>query len=168
MAEILSLAGRSALSPFRLSKLLQSLTHVHPAHAVADLQATFRHFVELARPLRADERRTLDDLLTYGDDAVHGDGRTVGSLAGGAASRHHFAVVVQGHRHRAQLRPRRGASASSAACCIRRAHARTAAARSRAIAAALLPLLHDRMTETVLIDVDDAAQLCSRMSAAAA
>ena len=53
MSEILSLAGRPALSKFRLAKLRQSLTAVRPAHRVGTITATFRHFVELTRPLIA-------------------------------------------------------------------------------------------------------------------
>ena len=51
MSEILSLAGRPALSKFRLAKLQQGLTAARPAHRVAGISATFRHFVELSRPL---------------------------------------------------------------------------------------------------------------------
>src|SRR5262247_1763823 len=68
MAEILSLAGRPALSPFRLAKLLHGLTQAHSAHRVASIGATFRHFVETSRPLTADERATLEQLLTYGPE----------------------------------------------------------------------------------------------------
>ena len=73
MAEILSLAGRPALSPFRLSKLLHSLSQAHSAHRVATLGATYWHFVELARPLAAAERTTLERLLTYGPEAADTD-----------------------------------------------------------------------------------------------
>ena len=51
MAEILSLAGRPALSPFRLAKLLQGLSQARSAHRIDALDATYWHFVELARPL---------------------------------------------------------------------------------------------------------------------
>ncbi len=66
--DILSLAGRPALSPFRLAKLLQGLSEAHPGHRVARIAATYVHFVETARPLRAPERATLDALLTYGPE----------------------------------------------------------------------------------------------------
>jgi hypothetical protein len=64
MADILSLAGRPALSPFRLAKLLQGLSAAHPGHRVARIAATYVHFVELTRPLAASERATLVELLT--------------------------------------------------------------------------------------------------------
>jgi hypothetical protein len=60
MADILSLAGRPALSPFRLAKLLQGLSEAPPGHRVARIAATYLHFVELARPRAAAERATLD------------------------------------------------------------------------------------------------------------
>ena len=157
MSEILSLAGRSALSPFRLSKLLQGLAHVHSAHAVADLQAYFQHFVEVARPLATDERHTLDSLLTYGEDT--------GQPSSTAQAR--WMVV-----------PRPGTISpwSSKATDIARNCGLDAVLRiERGVLfelhtvgglpveaddqAALLPLLHDRMTEAVMFDPDDAQQL---------
>ena len=60
--------GRPALSNFRLSKLQQGLTASRPSHRVAGITATFRHFVEIARPLAGSERATLDRLLTYGPE----------------------------------------------------------------------------------------------------
>src|SRR5262245_43843840 len=72
MADILTLAGRPALSPFRLAKLLQSLSQGHSAHRVAGIGATFEHFAEVARPLAPDEHATLEALLTYGPEAHQG------------------------------------------------------------------------------------------------
>ena len=69
MPEILSLAGRPALSPFRLAKLLQNLSQAYSAHRITGIAATYWHFVELRRPLAAAERSTLDRLLTYGPEA---------------------------------------------------------------------------------------------------
>src|SRR5215211_6767748 len=70
MADILSLAGRPALSPFRLAKLLQGLTEAHPDHRVARIGADYLHFVEVTRPLAGTERATLDELLTYGPEPL--------------------------------------------------------------------------------------------------
>jgi len=152
MDQLLSLAGRSALSPFRLTKLLQRLAQVRPEHAVARLQATYRHFIELARPLPADERRTLDDLLTYGE--VSAEVKTSPQAS--------WLVV-----------PRPGTISpwSSKATDIARNCGLDAVRRiERGVVfdvetvdgvplhaddrAALLPLIHDRMTEAVLFDVD--------------
>src|SRR4029450_7605330 len=68
MADILSLAGRPALSPFRLAKLLQGLSEAHPGHRVARIGARYLHFAEPPRPLAPDERAILDQLLTYGPE----------------------------------------------------------------------------------------------------
>ena len=66
MAELLSLRGRTALSPFRITKLLQSLSAADCAHRITGITATFWHFVEISRPLTESERDKLDRLLTYG------------------------------------------------------------------------------------------------------
>ena len=80
MSEILSLAGRPALSKFRLAKLQQGLSAARPAHRVAGITATFRHFVEMSRPLDAAERATLDRLLTYGPEAAEAASDAAASL----------------------------------------------------------------------------------------
>ena len=51
MSEMLSLAGRPALSNFRLAKLLQSLAAFRPAHGVAGITATFATSSKLSRAL---------------------------------------------------------------------------------------------------------------------
>lgn len=66
MADILALPGRSAASSFRLAKLLDSLRAARPATDVVALAATWRHYVELERPLAPEARTVLDRLLTYG------------------------------------------------------------------------------------------------------
>ena len=66
MAELLSLRGRTALSPFRITKLLQSLSAAHSAHRITGVTTTFWHFVEISRALAENERDKLDRLLTYG------------------------------------------------------------------------------------------------------
>jgi phosphoribosylformylglycinamidine synthase len=157
MSEILSLAGRPALSNFRLAKLLQGLCAVRPAHRIAAIAATFRHFVEISRPLIASERATLERLLTYGPELQ----------ADAAAASATFLVV-----------PRPGTLSpwSSKATDIARNCGLAAVARlERGVVydiatsdggpldagdrAALLPLLHDRMIEAVFTDAANAAQL---------
>ena len=157
MAEILSLAGRPALSPFRLSKLLHSLSQAHSAHRVATLGATYWHFVEVARPLAAAERTTLERLLTYGPEAADTD-------------------AVDGARLLVVPRPGTISPWSSKATDIARNCGLAAVARiergivfrvgsrdgaplAAADRAALLPLLHDRMTEAVFGDLADAEKL---------
>ena len=66
MPEILALRGRAALSPFRIAKLRASLDATCPDHRIASLSARYWHLAETLRPLRDDERATLERLLTYG------------------------------------------------------------------------------------------------------
>src|SRR6266511_111390 len=62
MAELLSLRGRNALSPFRIAKLLSNLAGTRISGVVAD----FWHFVHADRELSAAEHATLEQILTYG------------------------------------------------------------------------------------------------------
>jgi phosphoribosylformylglycinamidine synthase len=61
---MLTLAGASALSRFRLQRLLRQLQLVDPA--VQAVQARYLHFVELDGALDAIERQRLEGLLDYG------------------------------------------------------------------------------------------------------
>jgi phosphoribosylformylglycinamidine synthase len=61
MSQILRLRGRSALSSFRLRKLLQD-----PALTGIDLETEYWHFVQVSRALSAAERERLERLLSYG------------------------------------------------------------------------------------------------------
>ena len=115
MPQLLTLRGRNALSPFRVAKLEGALAESLPDHAIAGIAAD----VLALRRGRADrwrraKRATLERILTYGpqDDGGRAGGRPA---ARRPAPGHDLAVVVEGDRHRAQLRPRRGARASSAA-----------------------------------------------------
>ncbi|MET0440777.1 MAG: phosphoribosylformylglycinamidine synthase, partial [Casimicrobiaceae bacterium] len=157
MADILSLAGRPALSPFRLAKLLQGLSEAHPGHRVARIAATYLHCVELLRPLASSERATLDELLTYGPE-MHG-----AEEAGGA----HLLVVPRP----GTISPWSSKATDIARNCrldavsriergvLYRIETRGGGALSSEDRAALLPLIHDRMTEAVLGDVAQASCL---------
>jgi len=59
---LLTLHGSSALSPFRLEKLLTVLRAPHPA--IKTIRAQFIHFVQVAAPLSASEYAVLEKLLT--------------------------------------------------------------------------------------------------------
>jgi phosphoribosylformylglycinamidine synthase len=152
MADILSLAGRPALSPFRLAKLLQGLSAAHPGHRVARIAATYVHFVELTRPLAASERATLVELLTYGPEPREADGAagvpllvvprpgTISPWSSKATD------IARNCRLDGVSRIERGVLYRVTT------HDGVLSADDRA---ALLPLVHDRMTEAVL---DDPAQ----------
>ena len=66
MPEVIALRGRSALSSFRIAKLLAALSAIRPGHSIRALTARYWHFVEVDRPLDAREHGTLQHLLTYG------------------------------------------------------------------------------------------------------
>ena len=145
MADLLKLRGAAALSEFRLAKLLAQLQKTAPGIRAAAAERW--HFVELARPLAARERALLDRLLAHGSPPA--------DLKGGAV------LVV----------PRLGTISpwSSKATDIARNCGLDAVRRIERgtlyriagdwDATQVAPLLHDRMTETVLASPGDASRL---------
>jgi len=158
MAEILSLTGGPALSPFREAKLLASLKASCRASGIIGFASRFQHLVELASPLSAEERRILELLLTYGPQASAGAATTSGTLL----------LVVP---RPGTISPWSSKATDIANNCglngilrIERGVAhrvRTAdnAPLTRAERDAVLPLIHDRMTETVFFDLADTQEL---------
>ena len=61
---MLSLRGAPALSAFRLKKVAQRISEIHPDIRV--LRAEFVHFVQLHRPLTDQRHKILATVLTYG------------------------------------------------------------------------------------------------------
>jgi phosphoribosylformylglycinamidine synthase len=149
MSLILKLRGNRAASAFRLDKLNSRLKEIQASVRV--LAAEYRHFVEAERRLDAAENGVLERLLQYGE--------APGPDAGGVL------LVV----------PRLGTISpwSSKATDIARSCGLGAVRRiERGVAWFLsggtgpdaerervLDLLHDRMTETVLVSLDDADAL---------
>ncbi len=149
MPELLTLRGRNALSDFRLSKLLSSLKTQVPA--VVGLGAEHWHFVELSRPLAPERCAVLERILTYGPAArpVDDAGQrllvvprfgTISPWSSKATDIAHNCGLLE------VARIERGV-----AFYVRR---RDGAPLTPAERAALLPLIHDRMTETVLESFD--------------
>ncbi|MGE0874993.1 MAG: phosphoribosylformylglycinamidine synthase [Burkholderiales bacterium] len=145
---VLRLRGASALSGFRLAKILPLLQAIHPR--VRRIAAAYWHFVELDRPLQADEAALLSRLLEYGEPASEAKGEL-------------FLVV-----------PRVGTISpwSSKATDIARNCGLGAVRRVErgiayhvdgrvpaALRGALSAPLHDRMTESVLAAIEDADAL---------
>jgi len=154
MSSVLRLPGRPALSDFRLDKLLHSARKTIPA--LQGLRTQYWHFVKLERPLDGRGREVLNALLTYGPRAgsedLHDDILLVvprlGTISPWSSKATDIAHqcgldaverIERGTAYRLQLAP----------------GLRLDAARLRA----LLPLLHDRMTETVLAALDQADAL---------
>ena len=157
MPEVLALRGRAALSPFRVAKLLAAVEAARPGHAIAELSARFLHFVEIARPLTERERATLERLLTYGPadtgeaDAAPPDLVVVPRFGTISPWSSKATDIVHNCGLDVVLRVERGigfALATAAGDAI--------PATDRTV---LLPLIHDRMTETIVDDLEDAAQL---------
>ena len=143
MPHILQLRGPRAASEFRLAKLVAALQKIDPAVRAVD--AEFWHFVECERAPDAKERALLERLLAYGAPASPAKGErylvvprlgTISPWSSKATDIAHncgLAVVKR----------------------LERGTAWTVDSTRPGIAA----LLHDRMTETVLSSLDDAARL---------
>jgi phosphoribosylformylglycinamidine synthase len=157
VAEILSLAGRPALSPFRLAKLLQSLSQAHSAHRIAGITAAYWHFVETTRPLNEGERTTLERLLTYGPEPLtsattEGVQLLVVPRPGTISPWSSKATDIAHNCGLANVsRIERGV--------VYRIATRDGSALRAEDRAALLPLVHDRMTEAVFDDLREASRL---------
>jgi phosphoribosylformylglycinamidine synthase len=144
---ILEIAGGQALSPFRRDTLNRSIAARQPGLSV--LEARFCHFVEISRALDAGEEDVLRRLLTYGprDTPPPGPGRTIlvtprpGTISPWSSKATDIACQCG---LEAVVRVERGT----------RFHVEGPGDLDP-----ILPLLHDRMTESVLPDASAAARL---------
>jgi phosphoribosylformylglycinamidine synthase len=154
MSQLLRLRGRNALSAFRSSRLVSSLRSNVPL--VTAVHAEFWHFVQLARALSDAEARRLERILTYGPADVAGAARgelmlvvpRIGTISPWSSkatdiARHCGLEAVQ--------RIERGVAYFIVTA--------NGGALSPGERAALMPLVHDRMTETVLAAFDETARL---------
>ncbi len=162
MADILTLAGRPALSPFRLAKLLDALREAQPGHRVERIDAVFLHFVALTRALTAAERATLDALLTYGPEPTSDDARAASVelvVAPRAGTISPWSSRATDIAHNCGL---------DAVARIERGVAYRVVTRdagwSQSDRDAFLPLIHDRMTESVWAGNDAVAALFARVA----
>ena len=125
----------------------------------------------LSARLDARELALLERLLTYGprEDRRRSSARNSAAIGardhGRAALRHDLALVEQGHRHRARVRPRCRASHRARHRLAHRNRRRSCRAKTRSRLAA--PLF-DRMTEAALLERGDAARLFVREKTRAA
>ncbi|HEX4882682.1 MAG TPA: phosphoribosylformylglycinamidine synthase, partial [Casimicrobiaceae bacterium] len=154
--ELLSLRGRSALSAFRVAKLLDGVAAARPSHGIVGVAAAWQHFVEVSRPLTRAEHATLARLLTYGshDEAETGGGTALlvvprpGTISPWSSKAtdiaHNCGLAAVNRIERGALFRIRVAGDAPLVDGDRRA---------------LLPLIHDRMVEVVLDDERDVAQL---------
>ena len=154
MSQTLRLRGRSALSAFRSTRLVSTLRSAVPR--VTDVHAEFWHFVELERALSDAEAQRLDRILAYGPADAAGVARgelvlvvpRFGTISPWSSKASDIA------RHcglEAIRRVERGVAYFMAT-----GDGRKLSDKERA---ALLPHIHDRMTETVLASIDEAERL---------
>src|SRR5688572_11607262 len=141
---MLQLAGPPAATAFRLEKLRAELRALAPT--VTDVAVHFEHFVNVERPLAADEQRVLEALLDYGGGpAQSAPGRQriyvvprLGTISPWASKATDIAKICS----LPVLRIERGRAYELAVGSVL-----TDAERKR-----IAPLLHDRMTETLLTE----------------
>ena len=150
----LSLRGRNALSEFRSRKLDAALQEARLS--LTGIRAEYWHFVSVTRALTAGEQVILDRILTYGPaaDAVPEAGQMQLVVP-------RLGTISPWSSKATDIARQCGLSAVER---IERGTAYYASPKEGARLGAdeiaqLLPLIHDRMTETVLTAFDGAAQL---------
>ena len=164
---MLILPGSNALSAFRTQNLLSQLQAIDAS--ITGISGRYYHFVDSIAELSTADAARLDGLLTYGDvfDAAGQNGEgddfvviprfgTISPWASKATDIAHNCGLAQikrierGVRYRVQVK-------SGLLGGVRRL--------SDASATAVSALLHDRMTETVLRDATEAADLFQELQA---
>ncbi|MGB9150748.1 MAG: phosphoribosylformylglycinamidine synthase, partial [Burkholderiales bacterium] len=152
MPLVLHLPGPSALSPFRVAKLQQSLNSTIPQ--LQAISANYWHFAELSRELRQDERQALEKILTYGHAGGEAGDEVLLALPRFGTISPWSSKASEIARHcglDAVIRLERGV-----AYALRKLDATPLTAAERK---SLLPLIHDRMTEAVVADFAQADEL---------
>jgi phosphoribosylformylglycinamidine synthase len=151
---MLHLRGGPALSEFRRHKLLQQLREYVPG--VVRLDAGYLHVVELEERLTPDEQALLERLLTYGphrgEEDITGFSLLVVPRPGTISPWSSKATDII---HNCGLRKVRRVERGIVYTLDMEAGMSLRGARREKI----LPLLHDRMTEAVLLDDHDAGVL---------
>src|SRR5882724_6296566 len=159
MPDLLTLRGRNALSDFRLKKLSQTLQKTAPA--ISAIAAEYWHFVSLNAPLAAPERHVLERILSYGpasaDIAERGNLLLVVPRIGTISPWSSKATDIA---HSCGLASVERIERGVGYYISRRPGGKLTAAEH----SALLPLIHDRMTETVLGSLKEAEKLFHRLS----
>ncbi len=152
--QMLSLRGSAALSPFRIEKIQTKLDQICPN--IGHVYAEFWHFAWLNSALSAAQDNTLKQILTYGPkmNAENPDGEMilvlprVGTISPWASR----ATDIVQHCGLPQIqRVERGI-----AYYVKTKSGQPLTPQERQ---QLLPLIHDRMTESVFSTLEDAAKL---------
>jgi phosphoribosylformylglycinamidine synthase len=163
-AHFLSLRGSTALSAFRLEKLVTSLKKTAPS--ITNIHAEFVHFVFSEITLSSTQQATLKQILTYG--AISNDALQANTDAPSGASNLEFFLVIP---RIGTISPWASRATDIAKNCglenilrIERGIAyyvqtNNGAPLSDAEKTALKAVIHDRMTEMVFGDLNDAQKL---------
>ncbi|MBI1424408.1 MAG: phosphoribosylformylglycinamidine synthase [Gammaproteobacteria bacterium] len=150
---MLQIRGGSALSPFRQSKLLQRLTQIQPS--VRGLYAEYLHFVSCDCALSAEDSTRLRTLLQYAHDGVEQPRGALCLVTPRPGTISPWSSKATDIAHNCGLavieRIERGIAY----------YIDSEPALSEAQLQSLLPVLHDRMTEVVMRDVNEAHALFS-------
>jgi len=151
---MLKLCGGNALSSFRLEKLMQGLRVAAPA--ISHIHAEYWHFAATRRALEVQELSVLEKLLTYGPaspvEEPQGELFLVVPRLGTISPWSSKATDIASHcALEAVERLERGVAFY--------AQKAGGTALTQPEKQALLPLIHDRMTEMVLADFDAAEKL---------
>ncbi|MBU1689179.1 MAG: phosphoribosylformylglycinamidine synthase [Gammaproteobacteria bacterium] len=151
---MLKLRGGNALSSFRLEKLMQGLRDVAPA--ISHVHAEYWHFAATRRVLEAQELLLLEKILTYGPaspvEEPQGELFLMVPRLGTISPWSSKATDIASHcALEAVERLERGV-----AFYAQKADGTSLTQQEKQV---LLPLIHDRMTEVVLADFDDAEKL---------
>ena len=153
-AEMICLRGSAALSHFRIDKIQAALRAVNPN--ISHIYAEFRHFVWVTDALDAKAQSTLEQILTYGpsmqSEAPEGQLLLVAPRLGTISPWASRATDIVQHCGLETIqRVERGI-----AYFVQTKNGQPLTDAERQT---LLPLIHDRMTETVFADQQDAAKL---------
>ncbi len=152
--QMISLRGSAALSPFRIEKIQKKLDEICPN--ISHVYAEFWHFAWVEGVLTAAQKDTLNQILTYGPkmQAENPEGELilvlprVGTISPWASR---ATDIVQHCGLPEVQRVERGI-----AYYIKTADGQPLTAAERQL---LLPLIHDRMTESVFPALEDATRL---------
>lgn len=152
--QMISLRGSAALSPFRIEKIQNKLNEICPN--IGHVYAEFWHFAWMEGELSAAQKDTLNQILTYGPSMQAEDAQgelivvlpRVGTISPWASR----ATDIVKHCGLPEIqRVERGI-----AYYVKTKNGQALSATERQ---QLLPLIHDRMTESVFPALADAAKL---------
>ncbi|MFM9911956.1 MAG: phosphoribosylformylglycinamidine synthase [Methylophilaceae bacterium] len=151
---MLRIRGSAALSPFRLDKIVSSLKSSAPR--ITHIYAEFWHFVWTKQTLNPTQKNTLQQILTYGpkmtEETPKGELLLVIPRPGTISPWSSRATEIAQHCGLEDVtRIERGV--------VFYVVTQDGKPLTKDEKAALLPLIHDRMTEAVFASLDDAAKL---------